>query len=154
MSASLFSPKAQFDTLPSDFHRAAATDPRSHVQSMIHLLLRRSVVVERRRDQRYPYPHLVTLIPVAPDGSPLMDQAIVVVGKQLSVGGLSFYHRAPLPQRRAIVVLEAGGERAALLVDLSWCRFTRPGWYENGGRFLQAVSPDTPWVLSGDRPLL
>jgi hypothetical protein len=26
-----------------------------------------------------------------------------------------------------------------VLVDLKWCRFTRHGWYESGGRFLQIV---------------
>jgi hypothetical protein len=29
-----------------------------------------------------------------------------------------------------------------LVLQLTWCRFSRHGWYDNGGRFLQvAVSP-------------
>jgi hypothetical protein len=28
-------------------------------------------------------------------------------------------------------------------IDISWCRFTKPGWYESGGRLIRAVSdPD------------
>jgi hypothetical protein len=143
MSTGLLSPSAEFDTAPPDTYRLPAADARAHVHSVIRLLLQHSIAVERRRDRRYPYPHLVTLIPVAPDGTHLTDETTVVVGKQLSVGGLNFYHREPIPHRRAIVVLEAGGNRAALLMDLTWCRFTRRGWYENGGRFLQAVTAHT-----------
>jgi hypothetical protein len=45
-----------------------------------------------------------------------------------------------------IVSLEtAGGTKLGFLIELSWCRFTRHGWYESGGRFRQAVpAPDTP----------
>ena len=28
----------------------------------------------------------------------------------------------------------------AFLIDLKWCRFTRHGWYESGGRFLESVA--------------
>jgi hypothetical protein len=63
-----------------------------------------------------------------------------VVGKDLSERGLGFYHQAPLPYRRAIVTLEdASGRVVSLLMDLSWCRFTRHGWYDSGGRFLKLI---------------
>jgi hypothetical protein len=83
---------------------------------------------------------LIRLTPVddqslAPRGEPL-----VVVGKHLSERGLGFYHPKPLPYRRMIACLEAAdGRLVRLLVDLTWCRFSRQGWYESGGRFLQAV---------------
>ena len=39
-----------------------------------------------------------------------------------------------------IALLEtAGGARLAFLIDLTWCRFKRQGWYESGGRFLQVA---------------
>jgi hypothetical protein len=97
-------------------------------------------VVERRRDWRYPYPYLAYLTPVGADGVTPQGEPVVVVGKHLSEHGFGFYHREPLPYRRMIVSLEAaGGARLGFLIDLSWCRFTRQGWYESGGRFLQAV---------------
>ena len=42
-----------------------------------------------------------------------------------------------------IASLESGsGQWFGFLIDVSWCRFTRHGWYESGGRFLQcAPSP-------------
>jgi hypothetical protein len=39
-----------------------------------------------------------------------------------------------------IVSLETrSGEWIAFLIDLRWCRFTKGGWYESGGRFLRTV---------------
>jgi hypothetical protein len=32
------------------------------------------------------------------------------------------------------------GTDLCLLVDLAWCRYTRYGWYESGGKFLKVVS--------------
>jgi hypothetical protein len=78
------------------------------------------------------YPHTL---------EPLCD-ALVVVGKNLSEEGLGFYHQQPLPYRRAIITLEDNsGRSVSLLIDLSWCRFTRQGWYDSGGRFLEIVEP-------------
>ena len=85
--------------------------------------------------------------PVARDMSPSdmgstqhRDESLVVVGKNISERGLSFYHTAAVPYRRVIADFETpDGSRLALLVDLTWCRFARQGWYENGGRFLQVV---------------
>ena len=66
---------------------------------------------------------------------------MVVVGRHLSEHGLTFYHPKPLSFRRVIATLEtANGARLAFLLDLSWCRFTRHGWYESGGRFLDTVA--------------
>jgi hypothetical protein len=39
------------------------------------------------------------------------------------------------------------------MMDLTWCRFGRHGWYENGGRFLQilpGVSSNSDDVRSDD----
>jgi len=61
---------------------------------------------------------------------------------------LGFYHPHPLPYRRMIVSLETGdGRWLSFLIDLTWCRFTKQGWYESGGRFLQPVDP--PIELTG-----
>jgi hypothetical protein len=96
--------------------------------------------LERRTDRRYPYPQLIRLTPVDESGKPIPGKTIAVAGKTLSERGVGFYHPQPLPHRRMIASFYAGDDRwLGLLVDLSWCRFTGLGWYESGGRFLQAV---------------
>ena len=99
---------------------------------------------ERRTEQRYPYPYLVYLTPVGEKGLTPIAETIVVVGKHLSEGGLGFYHPKPLPYRRMIATLNSpDGTTRKFLIDLTWCRFTKQGWYESGGRFLQSVEMDS-----------
>lgn len=115
-------------------------DVRMQVWGLLGALYPRGELVERRGDQRYPYPYLVYLTPVDDDGFTAKGEPLVVVGKHLSERGLGFYHPKPLPHRRMIASLEAaGGQRMHFLIDLTWCRFTRHGWYESGGHFLQAA---------------
>jgi hypothetical protein len=95
---------------------------------------------ERRRQERFPYPRLVHLNPVAADGQTPLGGGLVVAGKHLSERGLGFYHPTPLPYRWVVASLEKGpDEWLSLLLDVSWCRFSRRGWYESGGRFLRTV---------------
>lgn len=112
----------------------------AQVTGLLATLFPRGQLVERRSQQRYPFPHLVHLTPVGPDGVTPEGESLVVVGKHLSERGLGFYHAKPLAHRRMIASLEsAGGQWIAFLMDLNWCRFTRQGWYESGGRFLRAI---------------
>ena len=98
-------------------------------------------VVERRLDQRFPYPQLLYLTPVAPDGISPMGESVAVVGKTLSERGLGFYYQQPINHRLMIASLETSEQRwAGFLIDITWCRFTRYGWYDSGGRFIQAVT--------------
>lgn len=113
---------------------------RARVRSIIGATSENSrwAYADRRRDQRYPYPSLLYLTPVDRSGRPLTEQTVVVVGKTLTERGLDFFHQQPIPHRRVIVTLEApGGYAASFLVDLTWCRYTKQGWYDNGGRFLE-----------------
>lgn len=113
---------------------------RTQVRHLLSALYPPGELAERRSSRRYPYPYLVYLTPVGADGVTAEGASIVVVGKHLSDQGFGFYHPKPLPFRRVIATLEAtNGVRLGFLVDLTWCRFTRHGWYESGGRFLQAV---------------
>jgi len=122
-------------------HEAAlGDDVGTQIWGLLGALYPRGNLVERRGEQRYPYPFLIHLLPVSADGISPQAEAVVVVGKHLSERGLGFYHPKPLAHRRMIALLEsAGGDRLALLIDLSWCRFTKQGWYESGGRFLRSV---------------
>jgi len=113
-----------------------------HVQTLV-AQLSPSVTVERRQHRRTAVPVLMQLTPLDEDHKPLPEAAMIVVGKDISQRGLSFFHDRPLPFRRAIVSLEhPEGSHFAAEIDVSWCRFTRPGWYVSGGRLLRAVSPD------------
>lgn len=93
---------------------------------------------DRRRWRRVAFPYLLRLQalsgPELPCGSP-----ITVVGRHLSEHGLNFYHREPVPARNVAVWLNDDPEITPLLLDISWCRFIRDGWYEIGGRFKGAL---------------
>lgn len=129
----------QFDLLsdPGDW---SEDDMRTRVWELLHTLYPHNGLTERRSGNRYPFPYLVQLAPVAEDGVTALGETLVVVGKHLSERGLGFYHPHPLPHRRMIASLETGdGEWLRFLIDLSWCRFIKRGWYESGGRFLRPV---------------
>jgi hypothetical protein len=102
--------------------------------------------VERRGEQRFPYPYLVQLTPVAPDGFTRVGRSVVVAGKHLSERGLGFYHQQPLPFRRMIASLRGPAHCSMhFLIDVTWCRFSGQGWYDSGGKFLRAaLDPGTP----------
>jgi len=129
---------------PTSAGFSAAKDVARQVWRLLGSLYPRGDLVERRGERRYPYPYLVRLVPVAEDGVTPLGEIVVVVGKHLSERGLGFYHPKPLPHRRVLATLDATGCPLTFLVDLSWCRFTSHGWYESGGRFLQAVAPASP----------
>jgi len=119
-----------------------ATDPeiRDAVRHVLSALYAGGQAVERRRERRFPFPNLLYLSSLDEAGCSPVGAPLAAVGKTLSEGGLGFYHPAPLAERRMIVSLElAAGQWMSLLTDLTWCRFTRFGWYESGGRFLRVV---------------
>jgi hypothetical protein len=131
--------QSSFDLLPET--GPAADEIRSQVWGLLSTLYPKVPVVERRRETRYPFPFLVHLTPVGDDGISPEGEHLVVIGKTISERGFGFYHKHPLAQRRMIVSLEGPqGGWFAFLIDLRWCRFTKQGWYESGGRFLEAVT--------------
>ena len=126
---------------PFDPQGAADEEVRGQVWALLSTLYPKVTVVERRRETRYPFPFLIYLTPVGDDGTTPSGESIVVVGKHVSERGLGFYHAKPLAHRRVVASLERPHDGwYAFLLDLRWCRFTRQGWYESGGRFLEAVS--------------
>lgn len=125
-----------FCTLGRDDHLALARQ----IQALV-ARLHPAVTVERRQDDRAATPVLFRLTPLNADHQPIASEAITVVGKNISRRGLSFYHERPLLYRRALISLEhpQSGWFAAE-IDLNWCRFTKPGWYESGGRLVRSVA--------------
>ena len=113
---------------------------RKQVWKLLSAVYPSGQLVERRSDQRYPYPRLITLRPMRRDGRTPAGAPITVVGKHLSERGLGFFHPEPLPQRLVMVSLDKGdGRGLSFLLDVHRCRFTPQGWYESGGRFVAAV---------------
>jgi hypothetical protein len=139
---------------PRPPRQPAETELGARVRRELAALYRQGNGIERRRRGRSPYPYLVQLTPVGDDGITPEGPCLVVVGKDLSERGLAFYHPAPLPYRRMVALLEtAGGTRLAFLIDVTWCRFKRQGWYESGGRFVQATPVDlTHQASTGHAP--
>lgn len=99
--------------------------------------------LERRTETRHPYPYPIHMTPIDRNGSTLLDETFVVVGKHLSNHGVDFYFALPLEWSRVIASFPAReGQFIGLLMELTWCRFSRHGWYDNGGRFVGVV--DSP----------
>jgi len=120
--------------------RTAGQEVRHQVRAIVGSLYPATSSAERRRSQRFPYPRLVKLTPVDPVTLAALDDSIVVAGKHISDSGLGFYHQQPLADRHMIASLENGdGKSFRFLIDLSWCRFTKLGWYQSGGRFIRAL---------------
>lgn len=123
----------------------APATPDQQIRQRVQRILRQHryqpVSRDRRDDRREPFPYPIHVTPVGQDGSVLTDETIVVLGKHISERGLDFYCEAPLPHRRVIVSWEGSdGNWLSLLLELRWCRSTKYGWCENGGRFLQTVA--------------
>jgi len=132
----------EIDLLPEGADESAAAEIRLQVWGILTTLYPRTQPVERRSQTRYPFPYLIHLTPVGDDGRSPIGSGMVVVGKHLSEKGLGFYHPQPLPHRRMIASFEAvAGRPMAFLIDLNWCRFTRQGWYESGGKFIDTAEP-------------
>src|SRR6188768_2257091 len=79
-----------------------------------------SAGLERRREQRYPYPYPIRLTPVTTDGTVPPAESVVVLGKHLTEHGVDFYYNEPLPYRRVIATFERGGREVAhIVMDLT-----------------------------------
>ncbi len=135
----LVTDQPQLDLLPGQAD-LPDEDVRAQVWGLLTTLYPNQDLAERRCENRYPFPYLIHLTPVGEDGTSPEGETFVVVGKHLSERGMGFYHPKPLPHRRMIASLETqGGQWIGFLIDLTWCRFTKQGWYESGGRFMQSV---------------
>lgn len=119
-------------------NRATLTIQVEALLSRLHPIVER----ERRHDDRVAIPVLFRLTPFDSDRQPLEQESSIVVGKNISRRGVSFYHEKPITHRRALIELAdpVVGSFVAE-IDVSWCRFTRPGWYESGGRLIRSAAP-------------
>ena len=126
----------------------AEREIRDCVRTLLASHFGHAYATDRRRERRFPFPHLVLLTPLADDGRTPAGPAMVAVGRELSEGGFGFFHPSPLHYRQMITSIEGADNRwFHLVIDLTWCRFMRHGWYESGGRFLRTIAIDQPSIV-------
>jgi hypothetical protein len=127
---------------PATAHHAAS-HPGDAISQGVQTALAGAQVerqIERRTETRHPYPYPIHMTPVDRSGRALLDETFVVVGKHLSNHGVDFYFAQPVGWSRVIASFpHHDGQWIGLLMDLTWCRFSRHGWYDNGGRFVELV---------------
>lgn len=97
-------------------------------------------ILQSRRWHRLPYRKSILLTPIHEEtDQPIADQR-VATGQDISLGGICFLHDHPLPYRRITVTFPRdNGHIESLVIRLRWCRFTRHGFYQSGGKFLYPV---------------
>ena len=109
-------------------------------------------MVHRRKDHRATFAASLVLTPFDAKSAIPSGEPKLVIGRNVSLHGISFSHELPLPFRDVVLTfaLPDGGVES-MLTHLKWCRFTRDGQYHSGGRLLKTVeSPvgrDIDWNL-------
>ncbi|MCA9070048.1 MAG: hypothetical protein KDA84_14045 [Planctomycetaceae bacterium] len=102
---------------------------------------------EQRSWHRTAYDRPAVLTPLHDRTGEPLDVHKIISGRDISPSGFSFTHLEPLACRRAIITFAYEHEnetQAAILLRLSWCRFTRAGVYQSGGKFLDVVPSPLP----------
>lgn len=102
---------------------------------------------EQRQWHRTNYDRPAIITPLDERTGDAMEIHKIISGRDISPNGFSFTHLDPLACRRAIVTFAYEHEnepRAAILLRLSWCRFTRAGVYQSGGKFLNVAASPLP----------
>lgn len=122
-----------------------ALDVSPAVENMLQQAARARIVpLDLRSEPRYPCAKLICLLPINRSSLVQVDDPVWVVGKELSVGGLGFFHQQPIPHRDLLMQVDPSAEELWLILRLRWCRFLRPGWYESGGQFVKTVARKPP----------
>ena len=114
-----------------------------HGTSAYATWLSHSQLTHPRNAVRIPYRRQIAVIPLDDNGRPLIDQAVLARGRDLSAKGISIVHRLPQFHRSFwIGFVEESTEQTVWRVEMKWCRFTRQGDYVSGGKLLHAVPTD------------
>ncbi len=121
------------------------------VQSLVASWQSGGPLVERRCWHRVPFERLLGITPL--EGDLPADQMRVAKGRDISLSGIAFTHTEPIPHRAvAITLWDDAGQTESIVTQLSWCRFTRSGEYQSGGKFLRII--DLPEPCPDDVDLL
>ncbi|QDU90863.1 hypothetical protein Pla175_42760 [Pirellulimonas nuda] len=130
---------------PKPGQAAPAVDGKQQLADAMERLLGRLRPpgdVDRRCAERYAMPLPLVLTPLDADGNPSEQEAMIVVGRNLSRRGIGFSHSDLLRCRRAVLRLEdALLGRMTVEVEIAWRRFTTQGRYEYGAH-VRRLLPD------------
>ena len=102
-----------------------------------------TALAELRGWHRMRYDRPAVLTPLDDKSGILSDAHKIISGRDISPSGFSFTHLDPLPCRRAIITFAFEKESQpwdAVILKLSWCRFTRAGIYQSGGKFVRLTN--------------
>jgi hypothetical protein len=106
------------------------------------------VITEQRGSQRIDYQRRAILTFLDDHTSLATGEHKIVSGRDISPSGFSFTHVGPLACRRAIVTFAFELKPcASVVLRLCWCRFTKAGIYQSGGKFLSTILPPFPSEL-------
>ena len=106
-----------------------------------------AALAELRSWHRMRYDRPAVLTPLDEKRGGLLDGHKIISGRDISPSGFSFTHLDPLPCRRAIITFAFEKESQpwdAVILRLSWCRFTRAGIYQSGGKFVSLTNSPLP----------
>lgn len=92
----------------------------------------------QRKTRRFPYTEYVEVNYVDPNEENMTGLPINVKCRNLSLGGLGFFHTEPLPLRNVLIQLDPASELPPIAMKLLWCRCLTTDWYEIGGIFIDA----------------
>jgi hypothetical protein len=113
----------------------------SYVETLVASWNGPSTFVERRRWHRVPYDRPLLITPLDDETSEPAGPPLRVPGRDISLGGVSFAHREPLACRKVACTFEPDSPNGeSVIVKLTWCRFTKDGWYQSGGQFVQSIA--------------
>jgi len=123
----------------------------SYVETLIASWNGPTTVVERRRWHRIPYRRSILITPLDDETLEPTGPSQMLPGRDISLGGVSFEHREPMASRKVACTFDPGsGSRESVVVRLTWCRFTKDGWYQSGGQFVQSIALDLDQPSSGE----
>jgi hypothetical protein len=112
----------------------------SYVETLVASWNGPSTFVERRRWHRVPYDRAILITPLDDETNEPVGPSQRVRGRDISLGGVSFDHRETLACRKVACIFEPDSPKSeSVIVRLTWCRFTKDGWYQSGGQFVQSI---------------
>ena len=98
-------------------------------------------LLQKRNWHRVGFHKPIGLTPLDDRSFEPVGQPTVMPGRDISLHGISFVHQHPLPYRTvAVTFLLQGGNTESIVTRLTWCRYTRDGYYHSGGKFVKTVA--------------
>ena len=113
-----------------------------------------SRVIECRVSHRIAYHRPMLVTPLDDRTAQPVGEPMMVAARDISLAGVSFVHRDPLSCRAVVCTFEPHEEDSSesVIVRLTWCRFTRHGYYQSGGNFVRIVELALDVPIDWSRP--